>query len=285
MPILDVPKMALFRHFTETTASTIRPEPTLQKVWTFDIPRLALNCDFLLEAVLALSALHQYCISPPELKHRSVGLLNKSFTMHHNSISAFSHQIKNIDASNFGATLAFISLISAYSFGISNIIPSDYEEQHIDQLLEVIRLAIHSEELFKNYGHLLYTSPLSAAIIPPDYGSPPVTEEHRQLLHASLNRLNNASRDSVADKQVYSVMILTVGDKELAQRMAHSQVRRDFFRLLFQKRALALLIVAEIVALDDKPQGTHVPWYLWQWNKKLAGFIQRSKYVLHNEGW
>lgn len=56
----DMEDMALWHHFIKTTAST------LSSPWGDELPTLALNCDYLLHGILAVSALHVAYLHPDQ---------------------------------------------------------------------------------------------------------------------------------------------------------------------------------------------------------------------------
>lgn len=58
VPHPETLKLELLHHFTISTAITLSPDPQIRDLWRVVIPQMAFTTDYLLDGILALSALH-----------------------------------------------------------------------------------------------------------------------------------------------------------------------------------------------------------------------------------
>lgn len=100
---LEMMDLELLHHFTTSTYRTISTEEDIREVWRLVVPRIALSHEFLMHAVLAMSALHlsalgsrdkPYAVAAAEHHSRALGPLRAALpvlsTEHANALMATS---------------------------------------------------------------------------------------------------------------------------------------------------------------------------------------------------
>jgi hypothetical protein len=107
--------LRLMHHFCIVTAKTLSADPAGQELLQTHLVNVALDCTFLLHALLALASLHLSRIDQ-SLRETYMQQAGK----HHDAgIAMFRNDIQNIDESNYEAVLFFAAILDPYSTAIS----------------------------------------------------------------------------------------------------------------------------------------------------------------------
>lgn len=104
--------MELFHHFTSNTASAISVGPSTEKLWSKDIPTIALSHRFLMHSILAVSALHLAHLNPAQKRTHYA-----SASAHEDrALSLAQAEMANPTAENADALFAFVLTTVYYAF-------------------------------------------------------------------------------------------------------------------------------------------------------------------------
>ena len=165
---LNIAHLKLLHHFTTVTAETLAYSPEAAHAYQTYIVKLAFEFPFLLQGVLALSALHLSRVDPAPHKD----YLDQAARHHDAALLQFRTEIVDIDETNFKAVLAFSSMLYPYScaFGYSQAHPIDSSfkaEQALNNMLQNIVLTRRVRPLVEGRYDEMIASELNH-IIPED---------------------------------------------------------------------------------------------------------------------
>jgi hypothetical protein len=131
---LNIPQLRLLHHFTTITARTLAYEPETADVFSSYFVKVAFDNSYLLEALLAISALH---LSRLEQNLRAEYLLQAE--SHYNAaLTRFVADVSDIDNANFQPVLAFSYTLFSYSWAISAEARNDVEHAFDSILSSVV---------------------------------------------------------------------------------------------------------------------------------------------------
>ena len=250
---------------TETSRSIIAENKT-NIFWQTDVPSEALQCSYLLDAMLALSTIHRSHLRGLDgLQHTDI---DKSLVLHRNSVSAFSISVTDITAQNSTAAMAMACLSLVYSCGLAQLIPSMTKADHIDQAVAVVVSTYKALHLFQ--GHKPWMAASGVDI--PDHEAEKRRRNATALATkaAKLRYLNFHSHDDFNEKSIYDAAISAFLDIK-----AHwtKKVSPTFMNLLQQKKPIAVLILTAFVLDDETIKEETIPWYMSIWKYQLRNYM------------
>jgi hypothetical protein len=118
---LNISQLRLLHHFTTITAGTLAYEPEAADVFSSYFVKVAFDNPYLLQALLAISALHSSRLEPDL---RANHLFHAE--QHHNAaLTQFRAEVADINNSNFQPVLGLASILFAYSWAICAEASSD----------------------------------------------------------------------------------------------------------------------------------------------------------------
>ena len=107
-------ELKLMHHYTALTARTLSDSPSQQNAWAVDIPPMAYDCPHLMDALLAVSALHLRTLNPDDKV-----LLHASHSYMASALTSYSSKLKDVineqNAEALFATAALIAFQAAAS--------------------------------------------------------------------------------------------------------------------------------------------------------------------------
>lgn len=274
---LDSTKSHIFDHFVNETSKTLASNDIPDGFWNVEIPRLALQNDYLLNAVLAVSSLHKSF-----LEHSNALLpldVNKSIMWHRKSVESFAQVVPDITPENCVPALAMAAISALYSCGVAQLLSSLQHREHVEQLIAVI-LAVHKAlQVFEPFTVWLNAH----GVLLPDQQGAKTTQNNTAALAdtaARLSALNSRSRvDSHNNRQVYEETISVWKDSDESNRL--KMVPPRFLTLLREKKPMAVLILAAFSFVDQRAESP--PWYLHLWHSDFRDYVIEFLGPLWNE--
>lgn len=110
-PAFTLEHMELLHHYTASTSVTFSSTPQAREVWQDRVPRLALNTDYLLQALLAVSALHLSQIRP----HARSSYWSQGVQLYHEALSKAQKEMEHVTEENCTEVYVFSMLTCFYS--------------------------------------------------------------------------------------------------------------------------------------------------------------------------
>ena len=131
--------LELFHHFTTVTCATLSDRPASHRLWRIEAPQVALQHDFFMRGILAISALHLAWLRPDKQDHFS----HVAARQQDAALSSFRSIMSSIGESNCDAFFGLSSLIVVYGFASPKASDSlgmfNYSGQDSDEWLPLIR--------------------------------------------------------------------------------------------------------------------------------------------------
>ena len=131
--------LELFHHFTTVTCATLSDRPASHQLWRIEAPQVALQHDFFMRGILAISALHLAWLRPDKQDHFS----HVAARQQDAALSTFRSIMSSIGESNCDAFFGLSSLIVVYGFASPKASDSlgmfNYSGQDSDEWLPLIR--------------------------------------------------------------------------------------------------------------------------------------------------
>lgn len=201
--------MRLLHHFTSETASTLSDRPEVQDAWASTVVRLALTHTFLLQGILALSALHMASLDKQNKNRLSIVAASKQDT----ALRGYRLEVEDITDENCDAVFAFSFLAEYYipaSAGTAiNPSATFMEDNFFDAIVDWLRLCQGTSDIYKRKGHRIKDGPLK-----------PLLWNEFLAAKSDIPFLTNEShaRAKSAHKLWYLRELLTSKDSEAAAR-------------------------------------------------------------------
>ncbi|KFY06500.1 hypothetical protein V492_08002 [Pseudogymnoascus sp. VKM F-4246] len=98
--------LELLHNFTTSTCVTLNSDPTIRNLWRISVPRLALEFDFVMYAVLALSALHLARFSPERKEY----LYAQAAILHQNGLRLATTVLPDVTPENCNGVYIFTAM-------------------------------------------------------------------------------------------------------------------------------------------------------------------------------
>ena len=256
-----------FHHFLAETSKTIASEDIPDWFWNIEVPRLALQNDYLFNAILALSALHRSHLR--HSNHQVPLTVNQSISWHRKSILSFAHVVTNITPRNCTAAIAMAALSAVYSCGLAQLLSSLQEREHIDQFISIILATYKGLQLFRSFFPWLEAQGLRMMSPKKDedaYNSTAILGDKA----SRLSVLNSMSQDNSTEKQTYEATILAFRNNNEQDWIM--TVPSHFMSLLQQKKPMAVLILA-VFSMKDGVETEKPPWFATLWHSKLREYF------------
>lgn len=255
-------------HYITNTSLTLQELGDSSRRWDVIVPSEALSHEFLMHALLGVSALH--IVRLRGLSESTSRYLRLAQVHHHHAFTLFRSTITKITPENCTATLAFSSLTFIFSSGIAQISDGGQYHHQIDTYITLLKSFRGFWSLFVAVRPWIANGPMGR--FPPlrmlrvdesmDEMANSATEAVRLLLD-----LNAACTESEGDKAIYNDAILHIqGSLQRSSALPRTLwpifVSDAYLVLLEQKRPMALVILAHSCVLAK-----YAPyrWFLHDW--------------------
>lgn len=110
-PAFTLEHMELLHHYTASTSLTFSSTPQATEVWQDRVPRLAMHADYVLQALLAVSAMHLSQIRP----HSRNSYWSTGVQLYHAALSKAQKEMENVTEANCEEVYVFSTLTCFYS--------------------------------------------------------------------------------------------------------------------------------------------------------------------------
>lgn len=110
-PTFTLDHMELLHHYTASTCLTFSTIAPVREVWQYRVPRIALNVDYVLHALLAVSAMHLSHLRP----HARSSYWATAVKLYHEALSKVQVEMENVTEENCTAIYLFSTLTCFYS--------------------------------------------------------------------------------------------------------------------------------------------------------------------------
>lgn len=171
--------LALMHHFTASAWKTLPRSGSIPQIWQVIVPQIAVEYDFLMHQILAISAFHLAALHAEQ--HQSYWL---RATYHQNeAIQLFRQQIATIDEQNCHAVFMTASLLCLSVFGSSSARVASQSCPSLDDLLAVFLLIRGMNGILKAWEGHIHKGILSGMLqlTNRDGGTPLLKSIERQL--------------------------------------------------------------------------------------------------------
>ncbi|KAH7317207.1 hypothetical protein BKA65DRAFT_111095 [Rhexocercosporidium sp. MPI-PUGE-AT-0058] len=159
--------LELIHLYSTSTSLSFTSQPERQRVWQHAVPQLAFSHSFLLDGLLAISALHLSNLSPTRREMLRAYATQRQDT----ALSLFRVALAQMDSENCHACLAFSGLLGvlrwASSDGSIRLFFADPEQDAQNDAVNWVQLLCGAGEVIKQYYHELLQGPM-APILPWD---------------------------------------------------------------------------------------------------------------------
>lgn len=106
--------LSLMHQWSIATAFTTSNRPAIQQLWRIDVPALAIYHPFLMHALLAVSAMHLYCIDADPTKRNCY--LSTASRHHERAVRGIAACLTNISRENCDALFVTSCMVVIFSF-------------------------------------------------------------------------------------------------------------------------------------------------------------------------
>ncbi|QDS77729.1 hypothetical protein FKW77_004430 [Venturia effusa] len=271
-------------HYTKRTASSLMDDKEMKRHWEGVIPEEALKHPFLMEGLLAMSALHLTSMRPKE----RITWTPLAFKHQHIALSHFRSIIPDINEENCHALLALSILISVTSMAFTSFGTNLGPDESIP-----VRDIIEPFMLIRGYGEIvgaavqwLFIDPLRSVLVghgvnvcealPPI----PVAERFSQLCQMVTNlcqdgKFREVLTEAIETLQyVYTELIFSAGTElnknpGIAWKWPY-MCSQEYSNLLRKSHGGALIIFAHFALLSKTWDGI---WFLHGWAPRVINGI------------
>lgn len=202
-------RLRLMSHYTLKTANSIAeitiPKHLDQSLWSTWFTELALESDFLLHALLSLSALHLARCGVSSEK-------NIVMAIHHHDlgVALFRPHLSNITA-DYDAVIAFSCAVAFYAFGIQRCL--EPEVSPIAKLHQVLTLIRGSGVIIKADYAAVLQSRWAVMLAPvPHEASPEIPNDMEDMLSTLQRRASTIMTTAADERNLYTSSIQVLGD-------------------------------------------------------------------------
>ncbi|KAM3074837.1 hypothetical protein ACMFMG_008250 [Clarireedia jacksonii] len=248
-------ELRLMHHYTAITAQTLSNNSSQQVAWSVDIPAIAYDCPYLMDAILAVSALHLRSVHPNDqsLVRASHGYMASALAQYS---SLLNKGVSEQNAEALFSTAALVAFQASASRRFENSVENGTENNYVLPLAwfhsfqGVKTVVITSWQWLRN----------SQRIFPIINGQPPLIldlDPERRSYFAFLLEGMDTGNDSSLDADTRRAYEHAVGMLNWAQRKPErarilgfaATVSRRFIELMGQKDPRTLVILACFFAM------------------------------------
>lgn len=279
LPSLNLQDLELMHHYVTNTSLTLQESGNTSRLWDVTVPSEALSHDFLMHALLGVSALHI-------VRLRGAGgstsrYLRLAQVHHHYSFTLFRSIFTKITPENCTAALAFSSLTFIFSSGVALISDGAPYHSQIDTYITLLKWFRGFWSLFVAVRSRIEDGPMGR--FPPlrmlrvDESMDGMANAAAEAVRLLLD-LNAACAESESDKAIYHGAILQIQgclhrSSALPRTLWPVFISDAYLAHLEQKRPMALVILAHSCVLAK-----YAPyrWFLHDWIIRISIAIEKT---------
>ncbi|KAG4434879.1 hypothetical protein IFR05_009639 [Cadophora sp. M221] len=280
-PNINLEHLELMHHYAVNTAQTFQ-DPGDGR-WDILIPAQAQSYEFLMHALLSVSALHIVHLKSRDSQGdpSTTQYLSRAHTHHAQALALFRSTITDITPANGTATAAFSLLFLIFSCGISQLSSTGHKQgQGKGQFQDPIDAIITMIRYFRSYRKLFMAMEGWIDRFPPAVQSPPQISENVRYPRAmdalnDLLNINDMSPHSDVHKAIYRDTIIQLQQSldcgsALPRHLWPLSVPDEYLALLEQRQPMALVILAYGSNLT---QDLQLRWFVYEWIVHITNVI------------
>ncbi|MCJ1444785.1 MAG: hypothetical protein MMC23_005287 [Stictis urceolatum] len=276
-------EMELLHNYSTYTCYTLERNPNCQSVWRINVPQISFSFPFVMNAILALSALHLAHSRPATKDHYT----NLAMQHHERGLEQVATMLPNFTQTNATAICAFSSLTSIISFAKPKR-PGDFLLIGQEGIADWLMLLRGTKHIIDTYKDTLFSGDMSQMF---RTGFRRVqlwianANGHHEFLEELFQSIKAVSTDE-KDLETYRTAIRELGQSfslvENSQVQTTEtadvfiwffQVSDDYLTLLYAKRQEAIAIFAFYCVLLKQMEWS---WYMKGWSTHLISVIWRN---------
>ncbi|KAK2590013.1 hypothetical protein QQS21_012311 [Conoideocrella luteorostrata] len=269
--------LELMHHFTATTWQTLPKGYQRQEVWQIAVPKLALEYDFVMHQVLAISAYHLAHLSPV----RQTALVIRASQHQNLAIRGLRTVLPVISDTNCHAAFAVASLLSIGAFSSSSGKLAQPGQPNVDMLLEVFLLIRGMHHILKEYEHVIAEGPIGK-ILQQTNRSGVESAQLRNVVHELESVAMDCSRGGNAEGETRVAALILVKwikcavgyaeDPELRVTMTWPlDLTEGFLSLLRSREPCAVrVLLIYCVLMETAGSGN---WYMAGWGRSVKASL------------
>ncbi|CZR69101.1 uncharacterized protein PAC_19002 [Phialocephala subalpina] len=258
---MDLKSLELLHHYTSFTCLSLGAERDIQ-VWQEIIPRIAQSYDFLLQGVLAVSALHLSTLQTSTV--RRTELVQKAMRLQNLALPAFRHSLSLGNPDDIDAVFAFAGLVVPYMLAISGSSPNqipNLDNRHPHWFHSVRGLVLLLGKIWEQLMRGPFVLLMKRSIVTDDYTINPDDVHFVELYQILQPRPSSSSHDVEALAacrgaldELRRIAALPCSVCRTVNRVGAvyiwpGTVSQEFVKLLDQRRPEALVIFAHYCML------------------------------------
>ncbi|KAI1633020.1 hypothetical protein F4809DRAFT_51302 [Biscogniauxia mediterranea] len=274
-----VSDLELMHHFTATAWKTLPRSDEIQRIWQIEIPKLALEYEFLMHQLLCVSASHLVSLGHDKAKKFA------SLASHHqnNAIKGLRGVLGSIDESNCHAVFLSASLLTISAFAASCDHHEPKPQPGIGHLLEIFYLMRGMSEILNSHEKTILKSPIGFILQLSEYrsGTPFLMTILEGVSSAMLSRSEGGIMQSLPCQHAATALIFWISraaqDAPIPeQRLVNTwpiAVNNEFMELIREHHHGALVLLGFYCQILR-----HVEpdcWYLSGWADSVKQDIDR----------
>jgi hypothetical protein len=280
LPSMNLAHLELMHHYLTSTSITLEQPGKNGQMWRNVAPVQALNNEFLMHAVLGVSALHIVHLRGSSDTRQEY--IARARTHQQEALTHFRSTVRNITPGNSTAAALFSSLLLIFSSAITQIIDEPIpSHDHVDGLLTILLSFRKHWNLFFSTREWIEEEAVENLPLHLETVSP---EEINLTLHnysgashalQDLYDFNELSFCESVERSVYCNAIMQIqrslqGSAVLSRILWPIVISDEFLLLLEQKQPMALIILAHGCAIA---RFGPYRWFLHKWIVNVARAI------------
>lgn len=288
-PILNISHLRLLHQFITSTSHTLVVDPEAAYVYHTYMLKIAFDFPFLLQAMLAIAALHLSRLD--QIQRREY--LNQAERHHDAALTQFRNEVGDIDDGNFEAVLCFATLLSLYTSAFPINDPNG-PEYVLDSILQNMALTRRVRPMVSTLYSKMLASELGR-LVPADTRGINFDEIPQETELVKLRQFSEATRQLYPPdiNEAYSSaircleVIFATTEKTskppsdgLIKIWVHHASER-FMELLSEKQPGALIIFAHYAVLFERSR------HYWYFEGVAAQILYIAESMVPSEwaGW
>ncbi|KAF1835832.1 hypothetical protein BDW02DRAFT_587821 [Decorospora gaudefroyi] len=158
--VLNIPQLRLLHHYMTITAKSLASHTDAEDVYANTLVQISFDHPYLLQATLALSALHMSRLVDPAERRMYAEQAEK---YREEAFTTFQTMVRDIDLSNYKAVLLFAGTLFPHAFVTSTAVSND-PEHAFDSILSNLILTRRIRPMLSKYYHEMRGSELERMI-------------------------------------------------------------------------------------------------------------------------
>jgi len=279
VPSLNMLDLELLHNFCTSTCYTFHSDPALKTLWRINVPHLAFSCDFVMRAILALSALHLAYFKPEKRDF----YLSQAMIQHRIGLRKATSVLPHVTDENCTALYLFTAATCIFTLA-SPRKPGDFLVIGDSGIAEWLILFRGTRSIIETSYEALRTGIMGPMfIIGARRNQPQEDLFHEHSAEGEqLNELQQLIRGTAVNEQVLQIYSTAIEDLRKSLFLAYGngpqafessdvfiwlfRVSEDYLMLLRERTQEALAIFAYFCVIPKKLEAN---WWIEGWSTHL----------------